>query len=122
VQFNENEFYDSSLPNQRIRIYKDSNLTQPITTLDDEETMRILDDIDIPVNFNNNQTMQQDLEGGSPTTTNIDPATPSQPTETSLSPHIQLTSNSNELDDEILGDQPLTPLLDPKADEFDQSD
>jgi hypothetical protein len=58
VQFNENEFYDSLLPNQRIRIYEDSNLTQPITTLDDKEIMRILDDIDIPVNFNNNQTMQ----------------------------------------------------------------
>jgi hypothetical protein len=49
VQFNENEFYDSLLPNQRIRIYKDSNLTQPITTLNDKETIRILNDIDILV-------------------------------------------------------------------------
>jgi hypothetical protein len=47
VQFNEDEFYDSLLPNQKIRIYKDSNLSQPITTLDDEETLKILNDIDI---------------------------------------------------------------------------
>jgi hypothetical protein len=49
VQFNKNEFYDSLLPNQKIRIYKDSNLSQPIATLDDEETLKILNDIDIPI-------------------------------------------------------------------------
>jgi hypothetical protein len=96
VQFNENEFYDSSLPNQRIRVYKE-DLSQPIDTLDDKETLKILNDIE--------QTIQHDLGGRSPSTTaNIDPAIPSQPTKTSLSPHIQLTSNSNKLDDEILGD------------------
>ena len=83
IQFNEDEFYDSTLPNQKIRIYEDTNLSQPITTLDDEETLRILDDIDIP-----DQTMQQDLGGGSPSTTaNLDPAYPlSLP-----KPHIRLT-------------------------------
>jgi hypothetical protein len=120
VQFNEDEFYDSSLPNQKIRIYKDSNLSQPITTLDDEETLKILDDIDIPIA--SQQTMQHDLGGGSPSTTaNLDPAAPSQPSETSFSPHFQLTSDPDD-HNEILGDQPPTPPLDPKADEFDQSD
>jgi hypothetical protein len=68
VQFNENEFYDSLLPNQRIRVYKE-DLSQPIDTLDNKETLKILDDIE--------QTIQHDLGGRSPSTTaNIDPATP----------------------------------------------
>ena len=73
IQFNEDEFYDSTLPNQKIRVYKDTNLSQPITTLDNKETLQILDDINIP-----DQTMQQDLGGRSPSTTaNLDPAVPS---------------------------------------------
>jgi hypothetical protein len=121
VQFNETEFYDSSLPNQRIHVYED-NPSQPIYTLEDDEAIKILDDIDIP--NAPEQTLQQDLGGGSPSmTANLDPAAPSQSAEASHSPHFQLTSDQDDPDhDEILGDQPLTPPLDPKADEFDQSD
>jgi hypothetical protein len=116
VQFNENEFYDALLPNQRIRVYKE-DLLQPIDTLDDEETLKILNDIDIPI-----ASLQYDLGGRSPSTTaNLDPATPSQPSETSFSPYFQLTSDPDD-HNEILRDQPPTPPLDPKEDEFDQSD
>jgi hypothetical protein len=106
VQFNEDEFYDSSLPNQRIRVYEE-DLSQSIDTLDEEETLKILDDIDIPIA--SQQTMQHDLGGGSPSTTaNLDPAAPSQPSETSHSPRFQLTSDQNDTvlsdHDEILGD------------------
>jgi hypothetical protein len=73
VQFNKDEFYDSLLPNQKIRIYKDSNLSQLITTLDNKETLKILNDIDILIT-----SLQYDLRGKSPSTTaNLDPAVPS---------------------------------------------
>jgi DNA replication initiation complex subunit (GINS family) len=124
VQFNEEEFYNPSLPNQKIRVYEETNLSQSINTLGNEEATRILDDIDVT-----HQEMQQDLGGKgtseSTTTTEVDHATPSQ---TSDSPHIQLTSDINELynqqdnNDEILGDQPITPPLDPKSDDTDNSD
>jgi hypothetical protein len=80
VQFNENEFYDSLLPNQRIYVYKE-DLSQPIDTLDDKETLKILNDIE--------QTIQHNLGGKSPSiTANIDPAIPSQPIKTLLLPYI----------------------------------
>jgi hypothetical protein len=47
VQFNKQEFYNPSLTNQKIRIYDNADPTQLITVLDDEETIRIIDDIDI---------------------------------------------------------------------------
>jgi hypothetical protein len=61
---------------------------------------------------------------GSTTTASLDPAAPSQPPETSHSPQFQLTSDNTDSSDhdEILGDQPLTPPLDPKSDDSDSSD
>jgi hypothetical protein len=48
--------------------------------------------------------MQHDLGGRSPSTTaNLDPAIPSQPSETLFSPHFQLTSDPND-HNEILRD------------------
>jgi hypothetical protein len=125
VQFNEEEFYNPSLPNQKIRVYEETNLSQSINTLENKEATRILDDINVT-----HQEIQQDLGGEgtseSTTTTKVDHATLSQ---SSDSPHIQLTSNINELhnqqdnNNKILGDQPLTPPLDPKSDEStDDSD
>ena len=111
MQFNEEEFYNPSLPNQKIHIYNDTDPI-PIDTLDDYETTRILDDIDITHQEDQNiepeptqqEPMQYDLGGGSTITAEqdaeLDHATP----------YIQYTSNSNEPqqqddnNDEILGD------------------
>jgi hypothetical protein len=72
VQFNEDEFYDSLLPNQRIRVYKE-DLSQPINTLNNKETLKILNNIDIPIT-----SLQYNLGGRSPSTTaNLDPTIPS---------------------------------------------
>jgi hypothetical protein len=123
VEFNEQEFYNPSLANQRIRIYDDANPTQEIAILDEEETSRILEDIDIPLaDQSTNSPVQQALGGGSTTTTEFDHATPSQdpqdPSGTSDSSHIRLTPKSEPLNtDEILGDQPITPPLHPKSDD-----
>jgi hypothetical protein len=125
VQFNEEEFYNPSLPNQKIRVYEETNLSQSINTLENKEATRILNNINVT-----HQEIQQDLGGEgtseSTTTTKVDHATLSQ---SSDSPHIQLTSNINELhnqqdnNNKILGDQPLTPLLNPKSDKStDDSD
>lgn len=111
VQFNEEEFYNPSSINQHIRIYDDANPSQHIAILDEEETSRILEDIDIPYTTTANQsdstdsTVQQDLGGGGNTIANFDPATPSDPQDL----------------DEILGDQPITPPLEPKLDDSDNS-
>jgi hypothetical protein len=48
--------------------------------------------------------MQQDLGGGSTTTASLDPAAPSQPSETLYSPQFQLINDSPPDHDEILGD------------------
>jgi hypothetical protein len=121
VQFNKQEFYNPSLTNQKIRIYDDADPIQLIAVLDDEETTRIINDIDtpIPADQSANTPVQQDLGGGSTTTTttaNFDYATP----------QIQLTPDQNPSNpDEILGDQPITPPLDAESDgsisDLDQS-
>jgi hypothetical protein len=121
VQFNKQEFYNPSLTNQKIRIYDDADPIQLIAVLDDEETTRIINDIDtpIPADQSANTPVQQDLGGGSTTTTttaNFDYATP----------QIQLTPDQNPSNpDEILGDQPITPPLNAESDgsilDLDQS-
>ena len=86
MQFNETEFYDSLLPNQRICVYEE-DLSQPIDTLKDDEALKILDEIDIPIA--SEQTLQQNLGGRSPSiTANLDPTIPSQSSEALYWPYI----------------------------------
>ena len=95
------------MPNQHIRIYNNANPSQQIAILDEEETSRILEDIDIPYTANQSDstdsTVQQDLGGGGNTMANLDHVIPPDPRDL----------------DEILGDQLIILPLNLKLDDLD---